>query len=225
MIDVLTPHGHTARFSVRPDTTDAMTVNACCTEDEYGLGGQPWSGVALDVGAHIGGVTVMLGLDQPDLRVVAVEALPENVEVLTRNVAANGLAERVTVVGGAATNASESVAIAYGTEADPFERMHRFIGGALWQDTPAARTVACPPISLSAIVAEYGPLALLKIDCEGCEWSFLDDPAVGEVAVIVGEYHPRAGYGPGRLRELLEATHVVDCDDALAFGPFRAVRR
>lgn len=223
-MDMTTPRGRVAHFTVRPDTTDAMTVNACCTEDEYHLAAGDWSGVALDVGAHIGGVTVMLGLDHPDVRVVAVEALPENVELLARNVAANGLAERVTVMNAAASSAAGPVAIAYGTEANEFERQHRFIGGADWLGS-TARTVACTPVSLSDVVAAHGPLSLLKIDCEGCEWSFLDDPAVDEVAVIVGEYHPRDGHGPARLRELLEPTHEVTCDDALAFGPFRAVRR
>ena len=61
---------------------------------------------------------------------------------------------------------------------------------------------------------------MLKIDCEGCEWAFLADPAIGKVEIIVGEIHP-----PGtqlQLVKLLTKTHYVEF---IGEHGFRAVLR
>jgi FkbM family methyltransferase len=221
-----TKRGNTVTAECRPDTTDAMTLEACIIHDEYGLAERDWSGVAVDVGAHIGGAALALLADNPDLRVVAVEALPANAELVRRNLERNfGPAEgRWKVLNAAASCRLDDVTVAYGTEGTDFESAHRFIGGAVWQDTgPKGRRVTVPAVSLSNIVGGNGFLSLVKIDCEGCEWSFLNDPAVQNVGEFRGEYHPRDGYGPARIRELLEPTHVVTLDDSQDFGPFRAV--
>lgn len=219
-----TPRGRAVTVECREGTTDWNTANACITADEYGLADRLWAGVALDVGAHIGGATLALLADNPDLFVVAIEALPDNVALLRANVAANGFEGRCRIYEGAADSGNEPVTVAYGTMDGEFEAAHRYIGGAVWQG-PAGLKVTVPPVSLTAVVADVGPLCLVKIDCEGCEWSFLADPAVASVEELRGEYHPRAGRGPAQVRELLEPTHVVTLDDAEPFGLFRAVRR
>ncbi len=228
VITMPTPKGNRATFECRDDTTDALTVNACCAEDEYRLAGldDDLDGVALDVGAHIGGVTVALTLDHPRLRVVAIEGLSENVALLRRNVEANGVADRVTVMHAVASNVEGTADIAYGTEGPgDFERAHRFIGGAIWQDTgPAGKRETRPTVTLASLVADLGPIYLMKIDCEGGEWQFLDSPAVSQVRRIVGEYHPRNGKGGREFQALLAATHLVLMNPTLDFGSFTAVR-
>src|SRR5947208_16888203 len=87
----LTPHGRGTSRVTRPGTSDWNTVSACNgSNDEYHLpeGLQGW---ALDVGAHIGALTVPLLVDNPGLRAVAIEALPENVELLRMNLERNGV--------------------------------------------------------------------------------------------------------------------------------------
>jgi len=222
--EIRTPNGRSAFFSCRDDTTDLNTIVACVVQDEYGLGEHAWSGTALDVGAHIGGVSIMLALDNPSMKVVAVEALPENVNLLEMNALRNGVADRVIVHQAAASSSTWPSIVAYGAEDTDFARQHRFIGNGDWQEVPEARRLKLPSLSLSALVEKHGPFSLLKIDCEGCEWSFLDDPAIAEVQEIRGEYHPREGNRPKELRALLE-THNVKLDDSVAFGPFRAVRK
>lgn len=218
-----TRKGHSVQAGIRPETTDENSVRSCLVEDEYGLAERTWTGTAIDVGAHVGGVTLALLADNPSLHVVVVEALPANVEVIRANLFRNGFEGRATVIEGAASCGSEPVEVAYGASDTDFAHLHRFIGGAVWQDS--GPTVTVPAVSLTTLVERYGPISLVKIDCEGCEWSFLDDPAVSEVEEFRGEYHPRNGNGPARLRAMLEPTHVVTLDDAEPFGPFRAVRR
>jgi FkbM family methyltransferase len=208
------PGGHAAQLLARPDTSDWNTLSSILTHDEYGLP-RGRSGVAVDVGAHIGGWTIGVALDNPDMRVIAVEILPDNVELLERNIAAAGVADRVTVLRRSASNRHGPERVAYGPE-----QAHRYIGD---QNTLDGRDQAPDADGLTlADVVDFvgGSIDLLKIDCEGCEFRFLDSPALTSVAEIVGEYH-----GPvARLLECLEATHVVEYGGE-TIGPFRAVLR
>ena len=66
-------------------------------------------------------------------------------------------------------------------------------------------------------------VAFLKIDCEGCEWQFLDSPDIDRVDHIVGEYHIGDLV---RLMGLLGGTHIVETwNEEGGFGMFRAVLR
>ena len=177
-------------MEVRPGTNDHNVCHSILTEDEYRINDlTPMSGLALDVGAHIGAATVALCALNPDLRVVAVEALPANVELLRLNTAP--YAERVTIIEAAAgTNPV--------VRWDGADQTHRFIGNMNGDGS----SYSGDTVSLSQIVDEYGPIRFLKIDCEGCEDTFLDDPAIGQVERIHGEWHN----GPEvRLRFLTSA--------------------
>lgn len=170
-------------MEVRPGTNDHNVAYSIITEDEYRL---PigLTGTALDVGAHIGAATVALCALNPDLRVVAIEALPANIELLRMNTAP--YAERVTIIEAAA---GTNPVIRWNGRGSESAETHRFIGNQyLGPDVPQD-TLIVETVSLSEIVAEYGPIAFLKIDCEGCEGSFLDDPAMDQVAAWAGEFH------------------------------------
>jgi FkbM family methyltransferase len=224
--DFRSPRGVPLTFYGRDGTSDWNTVNACTTADEYGLRDWRGVGVALDVGAHIGGVTLSLLADNPDLIVVAIEAVPENVAVLRRTLAANDpdYADRCHIYNAAASSSPEPVAIKYGFDGNEVALVHRFIGEIAMEPDVTHNTLHVDPVSLTELVSVFGPIVLMKIDCEGCEWSFLDDPAVKDVAEIRGEWHPRQGHGTARLHELLDATHVVEVESEKDFGPFTAVR-
>lgn len=215
----VTPAGHSVVMYYRDDTSDWNTVASILTSDEYAMP-RGLSGVILDVGSHIGAFAIGAAKDNPEATVIAVEALPENAELIQANSRINDA--RVTVYNASAGGDGR---VRYGSTISDFERQHYFIGGGIWQDDPAAKIIAVDVLTLSDIVEKHGPIAFMKIDCEGCEWAFLSDPAIAQVHMIVGEHHPRHGMGPARLRELLEPTHTVTLDDALDFGPFRAVLR
>lgn len=214
-----TPAGNWIRMLVREDTSDWNTVNAC-TEvgDEYGMP-RGLAGWALDVGAHIGGFTVPLLVDNPDLRCVAIEALPENVELLKANLDRNGVASRAFVIHAGASDTGEPVTVHYSLDAH-----HEFIGSGGGE----GRTVELPGVTLADVLTITGAtgtdrIALAKIDCEGCEYPFLGSPAIAQVDRIVGEVH----FGSDRLRSILEATHEVlfpNLMDNPDFGPFEARR-
>lgn len=212
-----TPHGRWVRMDVRPDTSDWNTVNAITrVGDEYSLpsGQEGW---ACDVGAHIGAWSVALLVDNPAMRCVAIEALPENVALIERNAELNGVRDRLVVLHGGASIDHEKVEVRYSTD-----EHHRFIGSA----GGAGDVLVLPGVTLADVLAlvEAGGgdrIALLKIDCEGCEYPFLTSMAIGRVERIVGEVH----FGSEQLRAVLLGTHDVEFPayaENPDFGPFRA---
>ena len=239
LLTVRTPRGIDAQVFIRPDTNDAATLHSTMwtpdgqLHDEYGLREQHLSGWALDIGAHIGSVTFALALDNPDLHVIAVEAVPENVDALNATTAHLGMADRVYVVGEAAGPAGlASAEVLYGPYNPPglhipaeHAQQARYIGNLFRHHGPDGVGLVVPVVSLVALLERFGveEVSFTKIDCEGCEWTFLASPAVTRLRYIVGEWHDRPA---SALRELLEPTHemTVDKDDG-GIGMFRAVLR
>ena len=221
-----TPRGQPARCRYRTDSSDWNTLFSALNEDEYGLRPLTLTGLALDIGAHIGAVTLGLALDNPDLRVVAVEPVPDNARLLRENVVLNGLKDRVTVIEGAAGRGT--VTVWYGYRGSETAEHHAFIGNSsLAYDHGGENEhdeITYEGVTLSDLAA--GDVALLKIDNEGGEYVFLDDPAVGRCERIVGEWHNVRGHVQTDIASLLGATHVVTFSGPVGGpGGFLAVLR
>lgn len=221
-----TPHGRAYTMTVRPGTSDWNTAHACgWVNDEYHIP-EGIMGWAVDVGAHIGAWVVPFALDNPSVRVIAIEALPENREVLIQNLQQNGLADRVRVAAVAAGDGSAQK-IYY----TPSDEQHRFIGNADFDPSQPDRPhVEVPGQSLLYTLAQIRHLdeeargiEYLKTDCEKCEYPYLGSGGIEQVRVIVGEVH--AGWEP--LAAILEPTHELfpEADALTGFGHFRAVAR
>jgi FkbM family methyltransferase len=118
----------------------------------------------LDIGAHVGYHTLRLLRNCPDVpRVVAVEANPDNVELLRRNLTVNlptDIAELVTVLPVAAWDAETTVRLVQ-VEADN-SGDHRVLPGEGVEgvEVPALRLGTLPE------VAEQ-PVGLVKVDLQG----------------------------------------------------------
>lgn len=226
-------------FRTRDGSVDANLVHAL-GDDEYRLKGRRLEGWAIDVGAYIGTVTAQLALLNPGLRVIAIEAVPDNADLLEENIGHFNLASRVTVVRAWAGGPNDLTGTChYGyrhraTEDDGYVSAHRFVGGTWGASGEPQYSLELPAVSLDALTNELDDVALLKIDCEGCEWAFLDTPAVARVQSIVGEYH--GGYPEtkahvpdpqARIRELLGDTHDIAfwMPDEKVVGLFEATRR
>jgi len=231
-----TPNGRSVTFEYRQDTNDWNTIQSCTAADEYQLRGQRVDGWALDIGAHIGGVTLAILADNPTAHVVAIEPVPDNLRLLRRNLDLNGFTDRAIVVDGAAgpPDVAETV-IRYNFRGDANLLHHAHIGNTALVYERAGieehdeRTA--PVYSYSALwrLVEEPP-SFVKIDCEGAEYGFLADPAVGGCPLIIGEWHPVPWQGVGRTRldilELLGESHWITFTGPEAGpGGFRAVRR
>lgn len=216
-------------WRTRTNTNDGALLTGIIGEDEYDLRTLPrLQGWAIDIGAHIGAVALALVADHPELQVIAVEAVPDNVTGLQLNAAANGFGERITVIhAAAAAPGDKTVALRWNyrsaINADQgYVTDSRYIANVFGKgsDADAHRVKA---ISLDTLMEGLERLALLKIDCEGCEWRFLQSPRVADVEIIIGEFHN--GGGIDALRALIPTHEVTQTGGNEDVGTFRAVRR
>lgn len=222
-----TPNGNSARFAYRADTNDWNTLTASTGEDEYGLRGSSFSGWAMDIGGYLGSVGIVLAIDNPGLRVVIVEPVPPNADLIRANIELNGLAERVTLIQAAAcAPGRDSTPVAYAYTGDETALHHAFVGNSTIVAIEGCTVDDVPCVSLSAVARPYGVPSFLKIDCEGGEWDTLTDPIVASIPVIRGEWHPTNGHTQDDFRRLLEPTHVLTFSGPVAGpGGFEAVLR
>jgi FkbM family methyltransferase len=222
--------GRPIDWKTRLDTNDGALVMGIIATDEYGLGALPaLSGTAIDIGAHIGIVALSLAADHPNLHVIAVEVVPENVEGLRLNIEHNGMANRITVVeAAAAAPGTKSVKIRWNFRtAENADQAYvddsRYIAGIFGVGSDAD-SFKVDAVSLDTLMEGIDRLALLKIDCEGCEWAFLRSKRTADIDYIIGEYHN--GGGLESIRHLIGETHeVTQIGGADDVGMFRAMRR
>lgn len=195
----VTPRGRSVTLDYRIDTNDWNTLYSCLNEDEYHLEELRLEGTALDIGGYIGGVTVALLADNPRLRVVTVEALEPNIELLTRNIASLGVdaVSRSQIVH-AAAGTGDTATIRYGFTGSEVGTHHAFVGNAVMPEAnlSQAKSVEVPGVTLTSLTEQYGPFCFMKIDCEGCEHDVLKDPAAEAIPLIRGELHYPDGVKP-----------------------------
>ena len=163
-----TPRGRNVTMAYREDTNDYNTLRSCLDEDEYRLRDLHLEGTALDVGAHIGGATIALAVDNPDLRIVSVEAVPPNVDLLRENVERNGLTDRVTVIH-AAAGKGKTTTIRWAFAGNESADHHAFIGNSLLPSGATHRSEKVFVRTLASLVREFGPFSFAKVDAEGAE--------------------------------------------------------
>lgn len=175
-------------FSARPDTTDWNTLNACVTEDEYGLSDEDVAGkLVFDVGAHVGGIGVWLATR--GARVVCIEPVPANADMIGINASLNDVG--IDVRRAAAGAEASTTTLRFGHEGTDFARHHQYIGNTgVFEEREGFILLTVPTVSLAELIDYYGWPDIIKIDCEGGEWSWLKEPCIKDVRLIVGEWHP-----------------------------------
>lgn len=235
-----TPGGLPVQFFTRDGTNDAnvtisLNVWGDLRSDEYRMTGRKLDGWAIDIGAHIGGWSIPTAMDNPGLRIVAVEPVPENAALLAKNAELNGVADRVIVVQAAAAGPGTSEVIChYGyrngpDSADDYYYAHRFVAETWGSEGNAEFAEPTEAVSLDTLLERYGidEVSFLKTDAEGAEWSFLNTAAMSKVRVAVGEYHGVGMARPAeRIVEMLSDTHDVELwNTEPVVGLFEATRR
>ena len=136
------------------------------------------SGVVVDAGAHAGLFALLVSAHAQ--KVVALEAHPDNVEVLEENVARNRR-DNVDARHAALWSVDGTVTFVEGPVTSAGSILAR--GG---------RPHVVPSVRLDSVLAETGPIDLLKLDIEGAEFDVLDaasDETLRQTGAIVGELH------------------------------------
>lgn len=225
-IDVYSPRGRPVRMAYRPDTSDLSTIGSHLQlwgnlVDEYRLAGRTLTGTVVDAGCHVGSVAVAILADNPEARVLCIEPLPDNCAVIRESLALNGLSDRAVVLEGAVgKDARTRTPIYWDFSGSETALTHRYIGNLSGQEPH--RRIMARTYSLAGLVREYGPIAAIKLDCEGGEWGFLDSAAVHDVPLLFGEAH--GSDWQRRLHELLPYHALAFDRIAGVVGNFEAVR-
>jgi len=183
----------------------------------------------IDVGSHIGCFAKLAHKLAPKAKIVCVEVCPENLAALRKNVG-----EFATVIHGACTyepgdlmllNAvrpnCESTGGSVVVQAEQLEstdlRQH---GYKYWADRrPLAK------VTLESILELVGMdrIDVLKLDCEGSEFSILKSPSMDKIRYIVGEYHGRDKWNDFRVKALpgWDYGHMHDGGDQFGLFHYR----
>lgn len=194
-----TPWGVDVNVFTREGTNDWNTLYSCIAQDEYKIGDltKTSGSVCVDIGAHGGGCS--LAMLSRGFKVIAVEPLPENAELIMKNVEANGWSKNFTLHNKAINEISgKDVVLRYGNEKTESGAHHRFIGNTvdssdwqpgLWEN---GKEIVVKTISIDDILKNVTNVDLLKIDCEGAEWSAFTDvseESLNKINRIVAELH------------------------------------
>jgi FkbM family methyltransferase len=169
--------------------------------------------VFLDIGSWVGPLSLLAAA--LGSRVVAVEADPRALALLEGNIAANpALADRVTVVGKAATAATGPVRLAAPRKpGDSMASVLRAGQSGSWT-TPSVT----PAELFTLVAAGGGGRIVVKIDIEGGEYDLLPAlaPALpASVVALLVAFHPRELIASGRSADEVAAA-TARCAAALA---------
>jgi len=173
---------------------DMVIVRDVAWNDAYRLGELRWRPrTVLDIGAHIGCFAAAAHRRWPRAEILCVEPNPDNLAALHENAGAFA-----TIVPHAATY-----------QDGPLTLVSSIFPGAdntggsyvveLGSGTPSgtASTFAVAGKTLEEVIQARGwdAIDLLKLDCEGCEFSLLGQTlSLAKIGAIVGEYHDRARF-------------------------------
>lgn len=166
--------------------------------------------VVIDIGAHVGIVSIYLAKRYPGICVLAYEPQPENYGRLIRNVIANEVVGQVVPHNVAVTDDGRDVLLRGdgGTNSG---------GWSMLTGGPAA-VAGVRSTTLPDIFAKYhlDRVAVLKIDCEGAEYEILTgaEHLLDRVDYLAGEFHDNAALqaqygGPAALLALCQR-HLPD---------------
>lgn len=208
------PGGKTIRLDCRDGFVDQQVAVNVISRDEYGLGrylGMDME-VVLDVGSYIGAFACMAAVELQPRLVVAVEPIEENAHRIATNANLNFVSGTILIESRAA-GVNGTMTIGY-----RYDNAYAYVGNMYGPHPGKGSVIDVPSVSLGRLLEDLRiqNVGLMKIDCEGCEWNFLQD-GVEQVGVIVGEYHG----DPDNLYELLGYTHRLSIKDFI----FTAVRR
>ncbi len=190
-----TPWGASVSVVGRKGKNDYNTLCSCIKHDEYHIQQLGKQGeLFIDIGAHVGGATIAAA--QFGMKTISVEIFPENVELITQNLALSGLSPDDRIVAKAIHHtAGQQISMIYGDPTTESGLHHQFIGSTT-DKVPANvarnRVKMVPTTSLVELFAKIDRCRILKIDCEGAEWQCfknVPDSIFDRIDFIVGELH------------------------------------
>ena len=149
--------------------------------------------IILDVGGHVGIFSLEMAKRYPKGIVLCFEPHPENAEIARRNLKDT----YVTVVESAVSYGEHSELLCFkdGSRNSGGSQLVQEGGNPFENDCDFGDRIKVSTKTLEQIVATFGiqQIDLLKLDCEGSEYSILQNASLDIVKEIVGEWHSVPG--------------------------------
>jgi len=173
----------------REDTNDNLVIHSVMIHNEYMVDNFLYedNNVFIDIGAHIGTWSVLMAIYNPTFKVYSYEAVPENVEIMKRNIEINKLTN-VKPFNLAVSDCSEGKETIYYVTESPSDR---------WVGSPQGgkEHIEIERISLNDVFERNNikRCKVLKMDCEGCEvkgFKTITEENLKKIDYIIGEFHP-----------------------------------
>jgi len=201
--------GKDINLRIRPDSIDERVAKEIVARDIYRVERiqkeDPDIKTVIDVGAHLGAFTVLASHLWPNAKILAYEPWPENFYLLHQNTI-----DRKNVSPFQDALVGETTGVVRFKDPKPGPQGNT--GGGRVVEEGGDRSLAA--YSVERLLTELGSrqIDLLKLDCEGSEFSILEAllkrGELGRVKWIRGEWHS-GDAGEKRVRDLLAKTHEV----------------
>jgi len=200
------PHGQ--KILYRPNTLDKMVLWEQWGAKDYQTVTVKEGDVVIEIGGHIGTSTLSYSHRVgPRGIVYAIEALPENFELLKKNIARNGItnvkAFHLAIVGDPSIDSITLNTNPYNSGGHSIFKM----------SVEEESTTVCPAMTLDAFTKAQGidHVDILQMDIEGAEFDILlntDKALLASIPQMMFEYHD--AYANGRSHEdLLALLHGI----------------
>lgn len=189
-------------FKARPGTTDAFIISEVYADNYTPKGFEIGeSDAVVDIGAHIGVFSLFASKLASKGRVYALEPEPQNFSLLKENIALNG-AGNVTALNAAGARSTSKRAFFLSGDNTGRHSLYRELTG-----TPE-KILVVDTVSLADFLKNNNlkKIDLLKIDCEGAEFEFLEQSPelLEKISKISLEVHPFEQHDQDSLKRFLE---------------------
>lgn len=185
LVDLRTKDGLV--ITIRQNHADATTVAEIFQSDSYTRGMKlPKNPVIIDVGGFVGDFSLYAAKRLSAKRVIVCEPSPRNWKLLLKNIEANGYQDRIEPINKAVTDGSDLM-----MNADAPDEVQCTVSAYF---ESGDELTAIPGISLEQLLRDCSVehVDLLKIDCEGGEFSIIDSTpseVFSRIQNLVFEYH------------------------------------
>lgn len=151
----------------------------------------PKNSVVIDIGANIGMFPIRLLVEQPDIWFYSYEPFPNNFAILHENVSSNPLTRnRISIFNTAVLGKKQDDLKIYFNRKQNYTDSSSVIPG--FENNHDTLEISCTTLEEIYSVHRLQNIALLKLDCEGSEYSILYDTPVdliNKIPLIVVETH------------------------------------